>query len=261
MIPAVPHFVAGLDFPPIGELLNWRNIGPGGFNKTALIDLIAVALTLGLFFHAARKRAMVPRGTQNIAESLIEFVNGQIIMETIGADGLGYLPFILAIFCFVFICNIFEIIPIFQFPADARMANPLILALIVWGVYNYAGIKRQGFATYVRNSTVPPGVPGFLIPLVAVIEGAQRFILNPITLAIRLFANMLAGHLLLVTFALMADALFFHNTVTPTIPIGVLPVLMEIVIIIFEVLIAVLQAFIFAILTGVYLGPSLHPEH
>lgn len=257
-----PHLIAGLDFPPIGELLNWKDIGGGGgFNKTALIDVLAVLGTLGLFFSAVRSRKLVPTGAQNVAEALIDFVNGQIILETIGEDGLRYLPFILSIFCFVFICNIFEIIPIFQFPADARMANPLVLALIVWGVYNWAGIRRQGFGAYLKNSTIPPGVPGFLVPLVAVIEGAQRFILNPLTLAIRLFANMLAGHLLLVTFALMADALFFHNTVTPTQVIGVLPVLMEVVIVIFEVLIAVLQAFIFAILTGVYLGPSLHPEH
>ena len=257
-----PHLlVGGLDFPPIGELLNWKTLGGGGFNKTALIDVLAVVLTLGLFVTAARKARMVPTGAQNLAESLIDFVNGSIIMETIGEEGLGYMPFILAIFCFVFICNITEIIPVFQFPADARMANPLILALIVWGVYNYAGIKHQGLGTYVKNSTVPPGVPGYLVPLVALIEGAQRFVLNPITLAIRLFANMLAGHLLLVTFALMADALFFHNTVTPTKPIGVLPALMELVIMGFEVLIAVLQAFIFSILTGVYLGPSLHPEH
>ncbi|HET9690449.1 MAG TPA: F0F1 ATP synthase subunit A [Acidimicrobiales bacterium] len=256
-----PHLVAGLEFPPIGELLNWKNIAPGGFNKTALIDVLAVVLTVGLFVVGARKRKMVPTGAQNVAESLIDFVNGSIIMETMGEDGLGYLPFILAIFCFVFVCNITEIIPVFQFPADSRMANPLMLALIVWGVYNFTGIKRQGFATYVKNSTVPPGVPGYLVPLVALIEGAQRFLLNPITLAIRLFANMLAGHLLLVTFALMTDALFFHNTVTITKPIGVLPALMELVIMLFEVLIAVLQAFIFAILTGVYLGPSLHPEH
>lgn len=261
MITAVPHLVAGLAFPPIGELLDWKSFGPGGFNKTALIDIIAVVLTLGLFISAVRRKSMVPRGVQNLAESLIDFVNGQIIMETIGVDGLAYMPLILSIFCFVFICNIFEIIPFFQFPADARMANPLILALIVWGTYNYAGVKHQGLGGYIKNSTIPPGVPKALIPLVALIEGAQRFVLNPITLAIRLFANMLAGHLLLVTFALMADALFFHNTVTPTQVIGVLPVLMEIVIIIFEVLIAVLQAFIFAILTGVYLGPSLHPEH
>lgn len=253
--------LAKLDFPPIGELLDWTKIAPGGFNKTALIDVVAVLVTLGLFVSAARQRKMVPTGAQNFAESVIDFVNGQIIMETIGSEGLAYMPLILSIFCFVFVCNIFEIIPFIQFPANARMANPLILALIVWGVYNYAGVKHQGLRAYVRNSTIPPGVPGPLIPLVAVIEGAQRFILNPITLAIRLFANMLAGHLLLVTFALMTDALFLHNTVTPTQVLGVLPALMEVVIIFFEVLIALLQAFIFAILTGVYLGPSLHPEH
>lgn len=257
-----PHLIGGLTFPPIGELLQWKNmVGGIDFNKTALIDVLALILTAAFFLQAGRKISLVPKGTQNVAEMLVEFIRGEVIMQTVGEEGLGYLPFMMAIFCFVFICNIFEIIPIIQFPADARLANPLFLALMVWGVYNYAGIRRQGFGTYIRNSCIPPGVPVAMLIIVAPIEALSTFILRPFTLAIRLFANMLAGHLLLVTFALMADALFFHNTVTPTQVIGVLPILMEIVIMIFEVLIAVLQAYIFAILTGSYLASSLSPEH
>jgi F-type H+-transporting ATPase subunit a len=259
---ASPHTVGGLVFPPIGELLQWKNLVGGiDLNKTAIIDVVALVGTAWFFLAAGRKIKMVPKGAQNVAEMLVEFINGQVIMQTVGEDGLRYLPFLMSIFCFVFICNITEVIPIIQFPADARLANPLMLAVIVWGVYNYAGIKRQGFGHYIHNSIIPSGVPRAMLVIVAPIEALSTFILRPFTLAIRLFANMLAGHLLLVTFALMADALFFHNTVTWTKPIGVLPVLMEIVIMIFEVLIAVLQAYIFAILTGSYLASSLNPEH
>ncbi|HEX9546904.1 MAG TPA: F0F1 ATP synthase subunit A [Acidimicrobiales bacterium] len=253
--------LAKLNFPPIGELIDWKSFGPLGFNKTALIDLIAMAGTLWLFFAAARKKSLIPRGVQNLAEFVIDFITDQIIMQTIGPDGMVFLPFLTALFCFIFIGNIFEIIPIFQFPANARMANPLLLALVVWVLFIYMGIKRQGFFGYIKSSLVPPGVPRALLILVTPIEALSTFIVRPFSLAIRLFANMLAGHLLLVTFALLTDALIFHNTIHILAPVAILPAAMDVAMTGFEVLVAVLQAFIFTILTAVYLGLSMHPEH
>ena len=114
-------------------------------------------------------------------------------------------------FCFIFVCNIFEVIPFIQFPANARMAIPLFLALIVWVIYIFMGFKHQGFG-YLKNSLFPPGVPKALYILVTPIEFLSTFLVRPFSLAVRLFANMLAGHLLLVTFAVLTDALLFHNT-------------------------------------------------
>ena len=255
------ELLAKLSFPPIGELVDWKKFGPLGFNKTALIDVVAVLITLTVFFVAARKKALVPRGAQNLAESILEFITDGIILQTMGPDGMQFLPFLTTLFCFIFVGNIFEIIPIIQFPANARMANPLVLALIVWVMFLFMGFKRQGFFGYLKSTLFPPGVPKALYILVTPIEFLSTFLVRPFSLAVRLFANMLAGHLLLVTFALLTDALLFHNTVTFLKPVAVLPAAMDVAITGFEVLVALLQAFIFSILAAVYLGGAMHPEH
>jgi F-type H+-transporting ATPase subunit a len=141
------------------------------------------------------------------------------------------------------------------------MANPLFLALIVWVLFIYMGIKRQGFRGYMRSSLIPPGVPKALLILVTPIEALSTFLVRPFSLAVRLFANMLAGHLLLVTFALLTDALIFHNTLHYFAPIAIAPAAFDVAMTGFELLVIVLQAFIFTILTAVYLGLSMHPEH
>jgi F-type H+-transporting ATPase subunit a len=145
-------------------------------------------------------------------------------------------------------------------PATARMAIPATMALVVWLVYNTVGIKHQGFFSYLKNSCFPPGVPFALYFLVAPIEFVSTFIVRPFSLAIRLFANMLAGHLLLVTFAILTDALITANTAALK-PIFVLPFFMLVFLTAFEILVSVLQAYIFTILTAVYIGGAAHPEH
>ena len=253
--------LAKLNFPPIGELVDWKKFGPLGFNKTALIDILAVIITLTVFFLAARKKALVPTGIQNVAESIIDFITDSVILQTIGPDGMKFLPFLLTLFCFILVGNIFELIPLIQFPANARMANPLFLALLVWVIFLYQGFKNQGFRGYLRSALIPPGVPKALLLLVTPIEFLSTFIVRPFSLAVRLFANMLAGHLLLVTFALLTDALIFHNTIKVFVPVAILPAVANIAITGFELLVAVLQAFIFTILAAVYIGGAMHPEH
>jgi F-type H+-transporting ATPase subunit a len=254
-------FLAGLNFPPIGELVDWKAFGPLGFNKTALINLVAVVIIVVFFAVAVRKKQLVPTGTQNIAEATVDFIIDGIVLQTIGPDGMTFMPFLLSLFTFIFITNVFEIIPLIQFPGNARMANPLFLALVVWVVFLYMGFKTQGFRGYMRSTLFPPGVPKALYVLVTPIEFLSTFLVRPFSLAVRLFANMLAGHLLLVTFALLTDALLFHNSIVWLKPIAVLPFAMGVGIMGFELLVAVLQAFIFTILTAVYIGGAMHPEH
>jgi F-type H+-transporting ATPase subunit a len=195
-----------------------------------------------------------------VAESSVDFIESDIVMQTIGRDGLGWTPFLLSIFFFVLFCNITEILPTVQMPATARMAIPITMALIVWIVYNGVGIKHQGFFSYLKNSCFPPGVPKPLYVLVAPIEFVSTFIVRPFSLAIRLFANMLAGHLLLVTFAILTDALITANTAFLKV-IFVLPFFMLVFLTAFEILVSVLQAYIFTILTAVYIGGAAHPDH
>jgi len=252
--------VLGLEFPPVSHLVNWQEFWwkgtPFAFSKVTLIYVLAVILTFGFFFLAGRKKRLVPSGVQNVAEAALDFIRESVIMQTMGPEGLGWLPFLTTMFFFIFFINIFEVIPAFQMPGNARIAVPLILAITVWFIYNIVGIRVQGFGHYIKNSCVPPGVPKALLILVVPIEFVSTFLVRPFSLAIRLFANMLAGHFILVTFALLTASLWGATYIGAILPFGLLVALTG-----FEVLVAGLQAFIFAILTAVYIGGSMSPEH
>ncbi len=248
-----------VDVPPISHVTIWGS-GPAGFNKTAAIYCFATLATILVFVLGTRRKdALVPAGLmQNTAESGVAFVRNQIIMQTMGVDGLYWLPYLTALFFFIFFSNITEIIPGIQFPANARFAMPMTLALATWVFFNFLGIKRQGFFHYMKNSLIPPGVPVFLLPLVIPIEFISTFLVRPFSLMVRLFANMLAGHLILVTFATLSAALWGAQ-----IQVIIMPFSFALLVAMtgFEILVSFLQAFIFTILTGVYIGGAMHPEH
>jgi F-type H+-transporting ATPase subunit a len=245
-----------LDFPPISHLTNWPDLG-GGINKTVLIYFLATILTLLLFFIAGAKKQMVPTGIQAMAESGVDFVRNQIIMPTMGADGMGYMPFLTTMFFFILFSNLTEVIPGIQFPANARIAMPMTLALAVWVIFNVVGFAKQGFH-YLTGIMFPPGVPKPLYILVTPIELVSVFFVRPLSLSVRLFANMLAGHLILVTFSVLCAALW-----TAKVNLVILPFTFTLLVGMtgFEILVGFLQAFIFTILTAVYIGSSMHPEH
>jgi len=246
-----------LEFPPIGEIVDWKPFGLG-LNKTGVLFLASMGLTLLLFALAARKRSLVPTGAQNIAEASIDFIRESVILQTIGPEGLNWSLYLTTLFFFLFFANIFEVLPFIQFPATSRMAMPMVLALITWLLYNVVGIRSQGFGGYLKSSLFPPGVPKALYILVTPIELLSTFIVRPFSLAVRIFANELAGHLLLVTFSVLCAALWAKNFLVVILPVSfVMLVLMTA----FEILVAFLQAFIFTILTAVYIGGAMHPEH
>ena len=249
-----------LEFPPINEILRWKDLFPT-FNKIALIAVLAAVIGTLVFLLAGNKDAKTaPKGIRNFAESIVEFIENGIIMQTMGRDGLGWTPFLLSLFSFIYLCNVPGIIPFLQMPATARMALPLFLSLLVWVVFIVTGFKHQGLG-YIKNSLFPPGVPKALYILVTPIEFISTFLVRPFSLTVRLFANMLAGHILLVTFGLLSEALFQAEGNPALIPVGVLPLFMLIFLTGFEVLVAFLQAYIFTILTAVYIGGAAHPEH
>ena len=250
-----------LEFPPVSHLIEWPDLfgsGPFAVNKVVLLMWLAVVLTFAFYFAAARKArtAVVPSGVQNFAESVIDFVRNDIILQAIGPDGMRFLPFLVTMFSFIFVCNIFGIIPLLQMPVNARMALPMFLALIVWVIFNAVGIAKQGFFGYFKGILIPPGVPKAMLIIVAPIELISTILVRPFSLAVRLFANLLAGHLLLASFAVLSTALFSSTYVGAVIPGALLVALTG-----FELLVAVLQAFIFTILTAVYIGGAMHPEH
>ena len=253
-----------LEFPPVSHLFQWPAIWfdgtPYAINKTVLIYLGSMLLTIVIFALAGRPReSLVPAGVQHVAESGVTFIEQSVIMQTIGEEGKKFLPFLTTMFFFILFSNITEVIPGLQFPANSRMAIPVTLAVVVWVLYNFLGVKHQGFLGYLKNSLFPPGVPKALYIIVTPIELVSTFLVRPFSLAIRLWANMVAGHLLLVTFAVLTSVLleggFPLNLITP------LPFLMLILMTGFEILVSFLQAFIFTILTAVYIGGSMNPEH
>jgi len=250
-----------LEFPPVSHLFQWPAIWfdgtPFAINKTVLIYLGSMLITMAIFLLAGRKReSLVPVGIQHVAESGIEFIEDSVVMQTIGPEGKKYVPFLTTMFFFILFSNITEVIPFIQFPANSRMAVPITLAIMVWGIYNVLGIKAQGFFGYMKNSLFPPGVPKALYLIVTPIELVSTFVVRPFSLAIRLWANMVAGHLLLVTFAVLSTVLWESTYVGAVAP-GAMLILMTG----FEILVSFLQAFIFTILTAVYIGGSIHPEH
>ena len=254
--------IFGLEFPPIENLVEWPNLfGPKdswyGFNKIALINVLALVATTVIFLLARRSKGLVPHGVRNLVESSVAFIRDGIINETIGPDGLRYLPFLVSLFFFILITNLFEVIPFFHMPGNARMAGPAVLALITWLFFICAGLKAQG-PKYFWSAVAPPGVPWPLLFVVVPIEFLSTFIVRPFSLAVRLFANMLAGHILLVTFTVLCITLF-----SATLLIIVLPFSFAMLVALtgFEIMVAFLQAYIFTILAAVYIGSSIHAEH
>ncbi|HEY2331705.1 MAG TPA: F0F1 ATP synthase subunit A [Acidimicrobiales bacterium] len=252
-----------LDVPPISHLVEWPDIALKGsalaINKVTILFVIGAVLVMGFYLLAGTRKQMVPTGIQGLAESAVSFVNDGIIMQTIGPDGMRFAPFLISMFSFIFCLNLFEVIPFVQMPPNARMALPLLLAVVVWIIYNVVGVSKQGFFGYLKGIAFPPGVPIFLYILVTPIELVSVLIVRPLSLSVRLFANLLAGHLILTTFAVMTSALFSSGF--PGIVLAVLTFALLVALTGFELLVAFLQAYIFSILAAVYVGGAMHPEH
>jgi F-type H+-transporting ATPase subunit a len=249
--------VFALEFPPINAVLRWQDIFPG-FNKIGLIAVLATLITI-VFYALANRRdpLLAPTGVRNVAESSVEFIEEGIVMQTMGHAGLKWTPYLLSLFVFIFLCNIPGIIPPLQMPATARIAIPLGLSLFVWFTYIGVGLKHQKLG-YFGHLLWPPGVPLLLKPIVGLIEFVSTILVTPFSLTVRLFANMLAGHILLVTFGLLTEALLFARTSQIfLVPMSILPFTMLVLMTAFEVLVAILQAYIFTILAAVYINNSM----
>lgn len=251
-----------IDFPPVSHVINWPDLFFDdtlfAVNKVVVLMWISAAVSIGFVLLAGRNAKLVPSPLQSIGESFYDFIQNGIILQTMGPEGLGYTPFLGSLFSFILVCNIWGIMPSIQMPVNARIALPAFLAIMVWVVFVVVGVVKQGPLKYLKNTGFPPGVPKALYILVTPIELVSTFIVRPLSMSVRLFANMLAGHLLLVSFATICAALFSLSITLVILPFsfGLLAALTG-----FEILVAFLQAFIFTILAAVYIGSSMHPEH
>ncbi|MEK9897818.1 MAG: F0F1 ATP synthase subunit A [Actinomycetota bacterium] len=230
-----------------------------GFSKVTVLLLLGVVAVVGFFTYAFRKPKLVPRGAQNIGEVGYVFVRDGIAKETIGHGGEKFVPFLFSFFFFVWVLNFFGILPGAQLPATSIFAIPVAFALIVYFTWVPLGMIKQGPIKFFTNMMFPPGVPKPMYILLAPIELISNILVRPFTHAVRLFANMFAGHLLLATFSIAAFYLISASV------IGILGSVASFVVTValtgFEAFIQALQAYIFTLLAAVYIGSALHAEH
>lgn len=171
---------------------------------------------------------------------------------------MRFAPYFTTLFCFVLLTNFFAIVPLFQISPNSHIAFPAILAVISYVLFNYIGIRQHGFVKYFKNSLVPPA-PWFILPLLIPIELFSTFIVRPFSLAVRLFANMFAGHMLLLVFTLGGFAMLSANAWLA--PVSVLSWVMTIALTFLEFLVICLQAYVFTVLTASYVQGALADEH
>jgi F-type H+-transporting ATPase subunit a len=236
----------------------WFEGTPFAINRVVILMWLASLVCTVFFLAGARRAALVPRGVQNLAETAYFFVRNQIAVDVIGPkDGLRYAPYLAALFFFIFFNNLLEIVPGINFPVTSRMAIPAFLAVVTWFIFNIIGIVKQGPIRYFKDTLFPPGVPAAIKPLLALIELFSVFFIRPLTLAVRLLANMMAGHVLLTIFFLFTHDFLVEN-IGPASPLGVFTLAMSAVLIVFELLIISIQAYIFTMLTAFYISESIH---
>ncbi|HEY8473967.1 MAG TPA: F0F1 ATP synthase subunit A [Natronosporangium sp.] len=250
--PFVPPGTQDFDLPPIAA----------GITKPMLLLVLSAVLVAGFFLIAMRKPQLVPGKLQFAAESLYNIGRNNIARDQIGAaDFQRFVPLIVSLFCFILVNNLFGIIPLLQFPTFAHIGFPLALSiLVVYPVYHGAGIRRHGLGGYLKKELFPPNVPWPVYLLLTPIEIFTKFVMNPITLAIRVFAAMFSGHLLLLVFT-MAGFWLLLDAAGPFKPMSLVSWAFAIALTFLEALIQVVQAYIFAMLTASYIGMALASEH
>src|SRR5699024_815292 len=200
-----------------------------------------------------------PKGVQNVAEMALDFVRIHISQEILGKEqGRRFLPVIATIFFAVLVMNLPTVIPGLNISPNARIGFPLVLAILGYVTFIYAGSKRFGFVKFVKSSVVIPNLPPALRLLVVPIEILSTFILRPATLTIRLMANMLAGHLIIVLLFSATNFFFWQLNGWSLLSVGISA--LSVAFTLFELLVIVLQAYIFALLVAVYIDLALHAE-
>lgn len=228
--------------------------------KFTLMIWLAVAALIIFFLAAYRNPRLVPTRMQWIAESIYGFNRDGIAKELIGHEGVRFAPYLATLFCFITLTNLFAIIPFFQISPNSHIAFPIMLTAVSFVLYLYLGFRRHGFVKFMKQSLFPPGVPWPMYILITPIEFVTVFITRPVTLSLRLFANMFAGHMLMLVFILGGFALLNAESIFVK-PVSILAWLTVIALTFLELLVIVLQAYVFVLLTASYVQTSLAEEH
>jgi F-type H+-transporting ATPase subunit a len=224
------------------------------FTNSSLFMLIALVLTAALMLIPTRKRSLVPSRAQSVAEISYEFV-ANTIQTTAGKEGMKFFPLVFTLFMFILVSNIIGLIP-YTFTVTSHIIITASLALLVFLTVIVYGLYKHGLKFF--GLFVPSGIPIYILPLIVFIE-VLSFLSRPISHSVRLFANMLAGHITLKVFAgfiIMLSAFGIGGVIGAILPLSLVVALTAL-----EFLVAFLQAYVFAILTCIYLNDAIHPGH
>lgn len=231
------------------ELQRWVPISIGGLdlsiNKAVVFMWVVIAVAAVLMVMAGSSRKLVPGKLQSLAEMMVDFIR-TMIMETMGKDGMRFFPLVATLFVFILFSNYIGLIP-GAYTVTSQIIVTAAFSFLVYGISLIVGFSLHGVKFL--GILIPPGTPGWLVPLMVPIEIISQ-IARPISLAVRLFANMTAGHVML--------AVLFGLTISGGVLIGWLPFVFTVAIYLLEFGIAFIQAYIFTILTCVYLGDAFH---
>jgi F-type H+-transporting ATPase subunit a len=228
---------------------------------TPMVQLVLGGAVVFVFFYAAFRRAtLVPGRLQFAGESAYGMVRNSIGRDIIGShDYIKFVPYLVTLFFFILINNAFASIPAIQFPTFSRASMAYALALLSWLISNGVGMKKHGVLGYLKLQSVPSGVSPFMYPLLVPLEFFSNILVRPVTLALRLFANMFAGHLLLILFS--TGGLFLLEYGGIGYVAGPLAWVLAIAISFLELLVQFLQAYVFTLLNAMYISGALADEH
>jgi len=258
----VTRFAEGEGFtPPSARDFNLPPIfGENPFTtKPIFLVFFSVILISVFFILASRKAAIVPSKLQFAGESVYGFVRNDLAKDVIGHEFMRFVPYLFTLFTFILVNNIFGIVPMLQFPTMSRVSFPYVLAIITFLVFHYVGIRKQGALKYIKEIMFMPGVPKPAYILITPLELLTFFLVRPLTLSLRLFANMFAGHLLLLVFILGGEHLL--QGVIGLKLISPFAFFIGIVLTFFEFMVQCLQAYIFTLLAALYIAGALADEH
>jgi F-type H+-transporting ATPase subunit a len=252
----------GYEAPSTG--IFWQPIfghGQWTFTRAMALMLLSIIILAAWLLLSTRRVTIVPGRGQFFTEQVYAFVRNSVARDIIGSrEFLKYVPMLFTMFVIILLNNFFGVIPPAQFPVMSRIGFPIALTLVVYVVYHTVGIRRMGLIGYFKHM-IPPGVPGWVLVILFPLELLTYFFTRPVTLALRLFGNMFAGHLLLVLFITGGEYLVFHSGVLAYIPVGIFSYIMAFVMTLFEILVEFLQAYIFVLLTALYIAGSLADDH
>jgi len=247
-----PPSAVDFNLPPI--------FGDNPFTTKPIFLVFFSVIVISLFFIlASRKAAIVPSKLQFAGESVYSFVRNDLAKDVIGHDFMRFVPYLFTLFTFILVNNIFGIVPMLQFPTMSRVSFPYVLAIITFFVFHYVGVRKQGAFKYIKEIMFMPGVPKAAYILITPLELLTFFLVRPLTLSLRLFANMFAGHLLLLVFILGGEHLL--EGVIGLKLISPFAFFIGIVLTFFEFMVQCLQAYIFTLLAALYIAGALADEH